>query len=157
MRCPRFALLALLAALLPSLLSGCSSADPPPGPAQPEAPAPETASGTWTLERFTGDFVTTQPANPQGAVEQNDFGMPEGVAQAWLNVTIDGLLPGEVSLHFRPPGCAGGGCTIDVTTTGGEAAALVEGPAAGTWSFVLFAADGAQAGSYTLDVAMLRP
>lgn len=103
---------------------------------------------TWHHDTASGEFTTTLVVAPGG---QGGFEVPDGAVRLLANFTITGTLPGEVSVRLNPPSCAGNPqCTAipEQTTQGGVTSFDVEEPEAGTYSVSIFAADGAQTGTW---------
>jgi hypothetical protein len=148
------ALLPAALLLLTALSAGCSDGAPPADASLAEA-VPAPAPAVWETSTYTGDFVTTNPVNPGGITgDIDEFPMPELVAEAWFNITVTGDLPGDVDVRYNEPGCDQLSCIEDRPVRGGTLATRFEEPNAGQWEVLFFAPEGAQRGTYTLDVTI---
>ncbi len=152
-------LLPALLAMLAFVLSGCAGTDSAPTEeaAEPETPAVlvPAPSAAWTTETYTGDFVTTSPAYPGGLTgDTNPFNVPEGALEAWFNITVTGTLPGDVNVRYNDPACETSSCGQDRLAPGGRLDVRLTRPPVGTWDLIFFAPEGAQQGTYSLDVTV---
>lgn len=137
--------------LVTALFAGCASDAPPDVPMADADAAP--APFAWETETYTGEFVTTNPVNPGGLTGDIDtFPLPEGVAEAWLNITVAGDLPGDVDVRYNEPGCDQLSCIEDRPVAGGHLETQYDEPNGGDWEVLFFAPEGAQRGTYTLEV-----
>ncbi|HUR60776.1 MAG TPA: hypothetical protein VM286_00210 [Candidatus Thermoplasmatota archaeon] len=147
---PRPALAVLLATLL---LAGCAS----PPDASPATQDARAQPFTWRTTSREGAAAGADAPYVIGIAGQADsFHVPASNA-TWLNITVTGTLPAELTVRYVEPGCKATSCYHNVPVQGTSARFLVKEPPTGDWTVAFYSADVPFAGTYRLEIASRVP